>query len=76
MPNAWRRRLPPRVRWEQRADATELCQRPQTELGQRLASQLAPHGCVFLKPQEVCTIVSGAALSHAQLANAVRECAP
>ncbi len=70
-----RRQLPPRVRWRQRADAPNLCQSPRTELGQRTA-ELAGQGCVFLLPREVCTIVTGQPVSHAQLANAVRHCVP
>ena len=72
---AWRELLPPRVRWVQRADAQALCQRQQSELGER-TGWLAPTGCVFLIAREVCSIVSAQAVSHAQLANAVRHCAP
>lgn len=72
---AWRERLPPRVRWLQRADAQALCQGQQSELGER-TGWLAPAGCVFLVAREVCSIVNAQAVSHAQLANAVRQCAP
>ncbi len=73
--SAWRDLLPPRVRWLQRAQAHLMCQRKQTELGERMAF-VAPTGCVFLIAREVCSIVTAEAVSHAQLANAVRHCAP
>lgn len=72
---AWRELLPPRVRWLQRADAQSICQRQQSELGERM-DMVAPVGCVFLLAREVCSIVTAQVVSHAQLANAVRRCAP
>ena len=76
MPQAWRQRLPARVRWTQRSDTSELCRLSHSDLGERIGSDLGNQGCIFLRPSEACTIVSAHALSHAQLANAVRECAP
>lgn len=73
---AWRQRLPMRVRWVQRTDTAELCRQTQSDLGMRIDSELGSQGCVFLRKPEACTIVSTSALSHAQLANAVRDCAP
>ena len=72
---AWRADLPPRVQWRQHAQAAQLCQSRQSDLGQRVAL-LETAGCVFLQPRQMCTIVAAQALSHAQLANAVRQCAP
>ncbi len=71
----WRKKLPPRLRWTQQTDALGLCQNTQTALGQRV--QILPaQGCVFLQAQVACTIVTAQAVSHAQLANAVRACVP
>lgn len=70
----WRQRLPQRVRWLQRSDSASLCRLPSTEWGSRQGNQLGPQGCVFVRASESCTIVSASALSHAQLANAVRDC--
>lgn len=71
----WRQKLPPRVRWVQRADALGLCRGRQTVLGQRTL-ELPDQGCVALQEREACTIVTVQAISHAQLANAVRSCVP
>lgn len=72
---AWRDKLPRRVRWQQAREALSLCSSDQTTLGQR--TQILPgQGCVFLLTAEACTILSAAAMSHAQLANAVRSCVP
>lgn len=71
----WRQRLPQRVRWLQRSDSASLCRHQRTEWGQRQDSQLEGQGCVFVQAPEACTIISSLALSHAQLANAVRDCA-
>ena len=72
---AWRQKLPPRVRWTQQADALDFCQYAATPLGQRV-QVLPAQGCVFLQAQVACTIVTAQAVSHAQLANAVRGCVP
>ncbi len=72
---AWREQLPPRVQWRQHAQAAQLCQSRHSELGQRIGL-LSPAGCVFLQARQVCTIMAAQALSHAQLANAVRQCVP
>lgn len=72
---AWRRALPPSVRWEQRTDAPAVCLSSTHEMGQRTA-HLPGQGCVFLRPRERCSIVTAQAVSHAQLANAVRLCVP
>lgn len=72
---AWRQKLPPRVRWTQLPDAVNFCQTAQTSLGQRV-QVLPEQGCVFLQAQVACTIVTAQAVSHAQLANAVRGCVP
>ncbi|PUE07096.1 hypothetical protein B9Z51_14555 [Limnohabitans sp. T6-5] len=72
---AWRQKLPPRVRWKQQQDALNTCEQVQTPLGERV--QILPdQGCVFLQKSLVCTIVTAQAVSHAQLANAVRGCVP
>lgn len=71
----WRQKLPPRVRWVQRADALGLCESRQTALGQRTL-ELPDQGCVALQDRVACTIVTVQAISHAQLANAVRSCVP
>ena len=71
----WRQKLPGQVRWSQRSDALSLCQIKQSPWGQRML-QLPQQGCVFLQVQQACTIVTTQALSHAQLANAVRSCVP
>ena len=72
---AWRQKLPPRVRWTQQPDALDFCQTAKTPLGQRV-QVLPEQGCVFLQTQVACTIVTAQAVSHAQLANAVRGCVP
>lgn len=71
----WRQKLPPRVRWAQQSDALDFCQSQKTPLGQRMLV-LPEQGCVLLQAREACTIVTAQALSHAQLANAVRSCVP
>ena len=71
----WRQQLPPLVRWQQDSDAMRLCESAHGPLGRR-TGLLPGQGCVFLLPQELCTIVTVQALSHAQLANAVRQCVP
>ena len=72
---AWRQKLPPRVRWLQQADALDFCQYGQTPLGRRI--QILPEqGCIFLQASVACHIVTAQAVSHAQLANAVRGCVP
>ena len=72
---SWRQRLPPRVRWTQQQDALTICQHAQTSMGERV-QVLPDQGCIFLQTRVACTILTAQVVSHAQLANAVRGCAP
>ena len=71
----WRQQLPPKVRWRQQSDAPVLCQSLNGAQGQR-TGLLPGQGCVFVLARQACTIVTAQALSHAQLAHAVRQCVP
>lgn len=71
----WRQKLPPQLRWKQQANALSLCHEASTPLGQ-IVKVLPEQGCVLLQTGKACTIVTAQAISHAQLANAVRSCVP
>ena len=70
----WRQKLPPQVRWVQRQDASDVCQKEASEWGQKVGPAVSG-GCIFLSVN-TCTVITPAYLPPALLSNAIRHCAP
>jgi hypothetical protein len=74
-PQRWRDQLPKEVKWQYRADAARMCESAPPGPDRR-SWLMELETCVVLQPGQSCTLFSARAVSHAQLAHALRECRP